>query len=80
VLSPPTRHQSRVPLHRRKREATKQGPFGHGTHLSSLNLVFESLIYSATELAKTLAGIVMFCLFIWGLLKWVSSRLLAFIG
>lgn len=80
TISPPTRHQSRAPLHRRRREVTKQGLFGRSIHLSPLNLIFEGLIYSASELAKTLAGVVMFCLFVWGLLEWVTRCLLTFVG
>ena len=76
TLSPPTRHQSGSRLHRRRREVTKQGLFGSSTHLSSLSLVFESVLSSTSELAQTLAGIVTFCLFIWGLLEWVTSRLI----
>lgn len=76
TLSPPTRHPSRSHLHRRRRDVIKKGPFRRSTRLSPLPLVFDSPIYLASELAKSLAGIVTFCLLIWGLLEWVISRLL----
>ncbi|KAI9568871.1 hypothetical protein HD554DRAFT_2096330 [Boletus coccyginus] len=65
TLSPPTRHQSWSYPSRRRREVTKQ-------ELLPLSLIFENLIYSASEFAKTVAGIATFCLFIWGILEWSS--------
>lgn len=73
TLSPPTRHQSWSYPSRRRREVTKQ-------ELLPLSLIFENLIYSASEFAKTVAGIATFCLFIWGILEWVIIRLLVFVG
>lgn len=78
-LTPPTGHQSRSRLYRRRHQITKQGLFGYGTDLCPLDFLFESWIYSACDLAKSLAGIVTFCLLIWGLLEWVIIRLLAFV-
>ena len=76
TLNPPTRHQSRSRLHRGGRNVAKQGLFDRSTQLS---LIVESLVYSACDLANTLAGILAFCLLIWGLLEWVFNHLLAFV-
>ena len=69
TLSLPARHQHGHRLYRRGRE--EQGLFGRSTHISRFSLIFKSLVYSTNELAKTLAGIVTFCLIIWGLLELV---------
>lgn len=76
ALSSPMRHQSQSSLYRRRREVIRQGIFGRSTHLYALSLIFESLMHSACDLAKSLAGIVTFCLLIWGLLGLVFIRLL----
>ncbi|KAF8435118.1 hypothetical protein L210DRAFT_2549718 [Boletus edulis BED1] len=68
TLSPPMQQQYGSRLHRRRHEITTRGLFSRNAHLSPLS-IFESLLYSANELAKTVAGIVTFCLFIWGLLE-----------
>ncbi|KAG8221219.1 hypothetical protein J3R82DRAFT_1379 [Butyriboletus roseoflavus] len=72
TLSSPTGHQSGSRLYRRRYQVTKQGLFCRDAHLYPLNLIFESLIYSACDLAKSLAGIATFCLLILGLLEWSS--------
>lgn len=54
---------------------SKQGVFDHTTELG---LIFENLVYSVCELANIVAGIVAFCLLVWGLLEWVRIRLLDF--
>lgn len=75
TLSPPTRHQSRSPLDRRRLKVTKRRLSGCSTP-TPLSHLLESLMYSTNELAKTLAGIATFCLFIWGLLELVIAHLL----
>lgn len=77
-MSPPARHQSRSRLYRRKREVTKQGLFGRSAH--PFSFIFENLVYSAYDLAKSLAGIVTFCFLIWGLLEWVIIHLWNWMG
>jgi len=77
TLSPPARHQSRSYLYRRRREVARQDLFGSSAPLS---LVFENLIYSTSEFAKTVAGIATFCLFIWAIFEWVIICLLVFVG
>ncbi|KAG6382030.1 hypothetical protein JVT61DRAFT_663 [Boletus reticuloceps] len=61
TLSPPMQQQYGSRLHRRRHEITTRGLFGRNAHLSPLS-IFESLLYSANELAKTVAGIVTFFL------------------
>ena len=73
TLNPITRHDFRSRLLRRRREVIERGLYGRSVQLT---LAFENLVYSACDFANTLAGIVTFCLFIWGLLEWVFNNLL----